>query len=211
MPRKSKKPKFPEKCNYKDGPCESMAKFAHGGAADRGKGIFAMSNIMNMRTMQGKMYHKGFFFRSDYTEKAGVMLNYCPWCGADLMEWLKAFAAEFNADTEAWDKKHPQADEKRAKAKADFEKERQEFIDNLDPKVWAAIKKLSNRQQEVLLEAWNSDGKFIHGMPGVRYSTVDSICNSDRKLVTKGRTLNAFGKKVRTALQEIPSGYSLAA
>lgn len=204
---RAKKPKHPEKCSYEDGPCEAMARYAHPGAADRGKGIFAMSNIMNVRTLSAKMYHKGFFFRSDYTEKNGIMLYYCPWCGADLGKWYEAFAKDFNADADAFDKKHPDAGEKRAKAKTKFEKERQEFIDKLDPEVRDALRKLNEKQREALLESWMRDGRFLHGAPGVHPNTVESICRKDRGLVSKGRTLNDFGIKVRKAAQEIPSGY----
>ena len=214
MAKKKKTSKDTEpapKCCYETGPCKLMAEFSHGGAADRGKGIFAMSNIVNMRTMTTKFYHKGFFFRSEYTEKAGVMLNFCPWCGADLEKWLMAFAAEWEADAKAWDRKHPEAGEKRAKAKAEHEKERREFLDNLDPKVREALKKLSDRQKEALQEAWMRDGRYVHGSPHVHFNTVESICRPDRKLVSKGRTLNKFGIRVRDAAQEIPSGYSLSA
>ena len=198
-------------CSYENGPCKLMAKFSHGGAADRGKGIFSMSNVVNMRTMTTKFYHKGFFFRSEYTEKAGVMLNFCPWCGADLGTWMNAFAKAWEADAKEWDKKHPEADAKRAKAKVEHEKERREFLDNLDPKVREALGKLSDRQKEALQESWMRDGQFMRGAPHVHPNTVESICRPDRKLVSKGKKLSKFGLRVRDAAQEIPTGYALSA
>lgn len=224
MPKKSTKTKLKagktktkgkqlnEKCDYKTGACEGLKQMLSYDNGGRGKGIIALSNIVNMRN-PGKMYHKGFFLRSDATKtkdgkNPGVMLDFCPWCGADLREWLRQAQAEFKADAEAFDKKHPDYDEKRAKAKAEYEKERQEFLDKLDPEVRKALKKLSENQQIALLEAWLDDGRYVHGAPGVHANTIESIRNPERKLVDKGR-LTAFGKKVRTAAREIPSGYMI--
>lgn len=198
------------KCDYKTGPCEGMRKLSGFDNGGRGTGIVALSNVINIRAL-GKTYHKGFCLRSEATKaeghKGGVMLNYCPWCGADLQEWYRQFAEDFNAEAKAFDEANPDYDERKAKAKAEFEKERQEFLDGLDPEVRKALTKLSYKQQEALQEAWMEDGRFLHGT-GAHHSTIESIKNPDRKLVAKGR-LTPFGKKVREAAQEIPSGYAL--
>lgn len=197
---KENSPQKPKKCSYKDGPCRLMAEFSHPGNSPQGKGIFAMSNVVNMNNL-GKVYHKGFFFRSDCTEKNGVMLNFCPWCGADLGKWLSEFYDEFDADDAAWKKANPHAEEKRAKKEARFKKERQEFLDGLEPEIKTVLTNLSEKQREALNEAWTEDGRFLNGS-GVHHKTIESICNPDRGLVSKGRKLNTFGIKVREAAQE---------
>ena len=195
-------------CDYKSGPCKGMKELCSYDNGGRGKGIIAADNIMNIRVM-GKMFHKGFFLRSEGTKEAGhkngVMLNFCPWCGADLQEWHHQFREEFEAEATKFDKANPDHDKRKAKAKAEFEKEREEFLEKLDPEVRKALKKLSYKQQEALLEAWMDDGRFLHGT-GVHHNTVESIRNPERKLVSKGR-LTPFGKKVRQAARDVPSGY----
>lgn len=199
-----------DKCDYKTGACKGMRDLSSYDNGGRGKGIIAASNIVNVRVM-GKMFHKGFFLRSEGTKDAGhkngVMLNFCPWCGADLQEWHRQFREEFEAEAKKFDEKNPDYEERKAKAKAEFEKERQEFLDQLDPEVRKALTKLTYKQQEALQEAWVEDGRFLNGTD-VRHNTIESIKNPDRKLVSKGR-LTTFGKKVREAAQEIPSGYML--
>lgn len=86
-----------EKCSYENGPCELMQKFARGSDDNtpRAKGIFAFDNLVNMKDPQSKRHHAGFFFRDpETTGKQGVMLNFCPWCGANLEAWTESALKE---------------------------------------------------------------------------------------------------------------------
>lgn len=74
-----------------------MQKFAQSGegSGPRSKGLFAFTNLVNMKDPGRKFHHAGFFFRDpETTGTKGVMLNFCPWCGGDLEAWTNAALAE---------------------------------------------------------------------------------------------------------------------
>jgi hypothetical protein len=88
------------KCSYDVGPCIGMESHSRGPDSTKRAGIFALSNRVVMSDPFGRRFHMGFALRGSPDErvgKAGVLLNYCPWCGADLMAWLDAYQADIKA------------------------------------------------------------------------------------------------------------------
>lgn len=197
------------KCSYKN-PCHGMASYASANeSSGNAKGLFSLENMMNIKT--GTMYHVGFFIRGSRTPKNGIMLNFCPFCGVDLdKEWYAKARAEHDAAIAKYDQKNPSHDEKWARAKKLFKKEQRAYYESLDPSVKKTLKKLSEPQRLALLESYTSEGKFLHGAPGVSWSTLESLEREDRGLMEKGRRrLNKFGLQVREAARGVPQGYSL--
>lgn len=88
------------KCSYEVGPCIGMDNHSHGPESFKRSGIFALSNRCVVTDPKIRMFHMGFAFKGSPDKrvpKAGVMLNFCPWCGADLMIWLDAYRADIAA------------------------------------------------------------------------------------------------------------------
>jgi hypothetical protein len=88
------------KCSYEAGACIGMDNHSHGPESSKRAGIFALSNRVVMSDPKFRMFHMGFVLKGspDFrVGKPGVMLNFCPWCGADLMAWLEAYTADIAA------------------------------------------------------------------------------------------------------------------
>lgn len=88
------------KCSYEVGPCIGMQNHSHGSDSGKRAGIFALDNRVVLTDPKMRMFHMGFTFKGSPDKrvgKAGVMLNFCPWCGADLGVWLAAFRADIDA------------------------------------------------------------------------------------------------------------------
>lgn len=197
-----------EKCDYDTGPCKGM-KMVYMGNCERGNGLFALDNLMNFKT--GDFFHGGFYVRTPGTGKNGLMLNFCPFCGSDLMKnWHKKYKAASAASRQKFEKENPEYEDDYKEAKADFEQRLRAYMEGLDKDVRESISKLSTKQREGLLEAWDSSGKFWHGTM-VRQNTIDSICRVSRGLTEHPfqSKLSLFGMKVRKALEDMPSGFML--
>lgn len=88
------------KCSYETGPCVHMEANSHGPDSRKRAGIFALSNRVVMSDPKVRMFHMGFALKGSPDPKvgnAGVVLNFCPWCGADLGEWLAAYRKDIDA------------------------------------------------------------------------------------------------------------------
>lgn len=86
------------KCSYPT-PCIGMDNHALPNDSRKG-GIHALDNRVVLTDPSQRMFHMGFALRPSphpNAGKAGVMLNFCPWCGGDLMAWLEAFRADIAA------------------------------------------------------------------------------------------------------------------
>ncbi len=93
------------KCSYSNGPCVGMTNHSYGSHTypSRKGGIYALNNRTILNDPKLKMFHMGFVLRpSPHPDagKAGVLLNFCPWCGADLREWYE----EYQDDIESYKK-----------------------------------------------------------------------------------------------------------
>lgn len=86
------------KCTYLK-PCESMATFYDANErSNNAKGLFSLENFCNFH-VSPKFYHMGFFIRGKYTPKGGIMISYCPFCGANLDEgWTQKARREMFVD-----------------------------------------------------------------------------------------------------------------
>lgn len=85
------------KCSYENGPCINMANNSHDPESTKRSGIFALSNRIVMHDPNLKFFHMGFALKGSpdpRVPKAGVMLNFCPWCGEDLMKWLESYRSD---------------------------------------------------------------------------------------------------------------------
>lgn len=88
------------KCSYEDGPCIAMQNHAHGSDSGKRSGIVALDNRVVLHDPKFRFFHMGFALRGSpdpRVARRGVMLNFCPWCGADLEEWLAAYQADIAA------------------------------------------------------------------------------------------------------------------
>jgi hypothetical protein len=96
------------KCSYDAGECIGMSNHAHDPGSSKRAGIFALSNRVVLTDPKMRLFHMGFVLRGSPDErvgKPGVMLNFCPWCGSDLMVWLAAFQADMAAHKSALESK----------------------------------------------------------------------------------------------------------
>ncbi len=88
------------KCSYAAGPCVGMDNHSHDSWSTKRAGIFALDNRVVLSDPSMRTFHAGFTLKGSpdaRVPKAGVMLNFCPWCGADLMEWLAAYRTAIDA------------------------------------------------------------------------------------------------------------------
>lgn len=88
------------KCSYEVGPCIGMQNHSRGSNSTKRAGIFALDNRVVLTDPKFRMFHMGFALRGSPDKrvgKAGVILNFCPWCGADLGEWLAAYEKDIAA------------------------------------------------------------------------------------------------------------------
>lgn len=100
------------KCSYQDGPCIDMQNNAHGSQSGKSTGIVALDNRVVMTDPNMRMFHMGFALKGSPDKrvgKAGVLLNFCPWCGADLGEWLAAYQKDIEAHKAALEEAREQA------------------------------------------------------------------------------------------------------
>ena len=87
------------KCSYPI-PCIGMDNHSRGPESGKHAGIFALSSRCVVSDPKVRMFHMGFVLKGSPDErvgKAGVMLNFCPWCGSDLMQWLEAYQSDIAA------------------------------------------------------------------------------------------------------------------
>lgn len=93
------------RCNYDTGPCNAMSRHSRSAHAAPRSGIVALNNYMNVTSLVGdvRFHHKGFALKGAGVHgegrKRGVMLNFCPWCGAELVgvdgrSWHEKYLAD---------------------------------------------------------------------------------------------------------------------
>jgi hypothetical protein len=86
-----------DKCTYEAGPCPAMKRHADlSSESNRRSGIFALDNRLDLKASEFRMYHGGFALKGSPSVPGNqlVMLNFCPWCGADVMAWHNAYRAD---------------------------------------------------------------------------------------------------------------------
>jgi len=82
-------------CVYPN-PCVGMQHHT----VSRGSGIHQLDNRIVLSDPKWRPFHMGFALKPSPhpgAGKGGVFLNFCPWCGADLMAWLDAYQADIAA------------------------------------------------------------------------------------------------------------------
>lgn len=86
----------------------------------RAKGIYIASNMVHIPT--DVTYNKGIVLFAD-GNKNGVYLNFCPWCGSDLIEnWMNPALKEATKKIEAKQKKTKRATKKKTTTKRSAKK-----------------------------------------------------------------------------------------
>jgi len=76
--------------------CTAMDKYLVGNSwGRRSRGLYMMDNLMHMAT--GVTTNMGPYYR-DGAKDNGVLLNFCPWCGSDLVKnWHEPAIADKEA------------------------------------------------------------------------------------------------------------------
>ena len=92
-----------DRCSYEHGPCQSMADHSRPSTEGKRAGIVAQDNRCLVTDPELRLFHAGcalFGSPDQRVRKSGVMLNFCPWCGADLMQWHEDFRKALDARRE---------------------------------------------------------------------------------------------------------------
>ena len=85
------------KCAYETGPCSAMQRHATSAHEAKRTGIVALDNRLNIKAPGFRMMHAGFaLMGAPGLGRRPLMLNFCPWCGADLMAWHDAYRKHFD-------------------------------------------------------------------------------------------------------------------